>query len=628
MRNHSAIILMLLTGLAFVACKSQRITYSTDYKMELSEKPTRFASLDPEGKYIFAAEGESKSGLSAPKAMLIDLEKREEVWLKKMKDLGDIESNPDNIQWLWGENKALFYSKNFDFKLSCVDLMTGEEIWNFSDKKRGYATGSFHVAQNDLIILMTPYGLAGYDLKDGAQKWLREDLKADNDFTDFVTNSATSLNYRYLESKNRLLLSVNQNIHWLNPSNGVSEWTVTENIGSVANADVFEGEGVALFYGATDQSLGEALARSNQLVDAAASIAESGLIREDLIGLDLNTGDVMYRNKFITNGNHRVVVRDGYLIVLGVVLNVYDFDSGELKWQSIEEKRIASNNVFKALAGLTGIDLTVKDKGKPEDLIKDNQIYALYPMVLENAAKQNKYALRQYDLETGEIIWSTEIDRKDISGYFGAEGVLVLRGTTGGFVQNPYLAFFDAGTGEMLYEKEVKSATTGRYQVLAAGGRLYFNNRLKGDFYIWDLRTGEEFIHELIATEVVDMRMLNNDLMVAYDRPAKLALHNPADFSLLKQAEIPSYFSDFDYRGDRFFMKEMAGDPPGGLVTMDLEKFTVTGYLLNKQKGSATYYEGNKSGNLIYKDYYLFLADNGKKVIQIDKDELTRFTVD
>jgi len=481
--------------------------------------------------------------------------------------------------------------------------------------------------EDNLIMLSTPTGLAAYDLEDGKQIWLREDLQVKSDFADFVTGSAKSLNYHYFAEKNRLLLSANGNIHWINPSTGESVWTVTEKIGSVSNADIFENKDIAIFYGTTDQSLGEALANSSELVNLVQDVAESGLVKEDLIGLDLNSGEVIYRKNFITNGNHRVVVKDGKLVIIGLVLNVFDFESGELKWQSIEEKRFDANNVLKALSGLTGIDLTVKNKSKPEDLIKDNHIYALYPMVLENAMKQNKFALRQYNLETGEVIWSTEIDKMNIINYFGSEGILIIEGTTNGFVERPYILGFDAGSGKMLYDKKVNTMT-GNIDLLAAGGKLYFNRSYSADFFVWDLRTGEEVPYDLPAKRILDLRMLQDGLMVAYERPSTLALHDPKDFSVIKQTLIPRYFSDFAYLGDKFFMKGLEGDPPGGLITMDLEKFKVTGYLLNSQKGSASYRSGDDSGNLIYKDYYLFLSDTGDSVIQIDKDDVTRFIVD
>ena len=627
LRFNSLKTLIFLICILFAACKSQKITYSKDYTMEMDLKPTRLASLDPSGQYLFGAEAKSKSGMGTPEAMLIDLKNQKKVWGDKMNKLGDIESDPDNIQWFWDEKKVLFFSRNFDFKLSCVDMMTGNEIWSFSDKKNRYSQRALRFEEDNLIMLSTPKGLAAYDLEDGKQVWLREDLQVKSDFADFVTGSASSVNYHYFAEKNRLLLSVNENIHWINPANGESEWTVTERIGSVSNADIFDNKDIAIFYGATDESFGESILESSELVDFAKDIAESGLIKEDLIGLDLNSGEVIYRKKFITNGSHRVMVKDDYLIVLGLVLNVFDFNSGDLKWQSIEEKRFDSNNIFKALAGLTGIDLTVKDKANTEDLIKDNHIYALYPLALENATKQNKFALRQYDLESGEVIWSTEIEKMNIINYFGSEGVLVIEGTTNGFVERPYLLGFDAGSGELLYDIKVNTPT-GSIDILAAKGRLYFNRSYSADFFIWDLRTGEEVPYKLPANRPLDLRMLQGGLLVAYERPTTLALHDPKDFSVLKQTEIPGYFSDFNYVGDKFFMKDLEGDPPGGLITMDLEQFKVTGYLLNSQKGSASFQSGNDSGNLIYKDYYLFLSGAGDAVIQIDKDDLTRFVLD
>lgn len=617
-------ILFFLICIALAGCKSQKITYSKDYTMEIAEKPTRFASLDPSGNYLFAAEAEPKSGMGTPKAMLIDLKNQEEVWVQKMKDMGEIESNPDNVQWFWDEKKVLFFSRNFDFKLSCVDMMTGKEIWNFSDKKNRYSQRALRFVEDNLIMLSTPNGLAAYDLENGKQKWLRDDLQVKSDF---LTESASSLNYHYFKTKNRLLLSVDGNTHWINPSTGESVWTVTEKIGSVSNADIFENKDIAIFYGTTDQSLGEALANSNELAGFVKDVAESGLVKEDLIGLDLNSGEVIYRKNFITNGNHRVFVKDDNLIILGLVLNVFDINSGELKWQSIDEDRFDSNNFFKALSALTGIDLTVKNKTNAEDLVRDNHIYALYPLALENALKQNRFALRKYNLQSGEVIWSTEIDKMNIINYFGSDGVLVIEGTTNGFVDRPYIMAFDAGSGELLYEKKVNT-NTGNIDLLAAGGKLYFNRSYSADFFIWNLRTGEELPSKLIGNRVLDLRMLQDGLLVAYERPSKLALHDPKDFSVIKQTEVPRYFPDFAYVGDKFFMKDMTGDPPQGLISMDLEQFKVTGYLLNSQKGSASFRSGNDSGNLVYKDYYLFLSGSGDSVIQIDKDDLTRFIID
>ena len=619
---------IVLSVLLLIGCKSQQNTFTKVYEKELEEAPTRVASVSPDGRYVLGIEEKPKGFGGAPVAFMVDGESGEVMWNKQMQDLGEIERSPDYIKWIWDHQKILFFSRNFDFKMSCVDMMTGEELWSFQDKKNRYSQSAFTIPGENAIMLLAPDGLAAIDLTNGERRWTRKDLQVSGGITDALFETTSGLSWSYL-STGKILLSYDGQLHLIDPSTGQSEWTINESVGSVGGADLFVEEEFAVFYGPDDESLGKSIAAStNSAVGTVMDLAESGLTKDDIIVVDLKEGRVKWRNEFITNGNHTVIYDKGRLIFSGIVINVFSAETGDLIWKNIEDDRYENDQFFKALGSLTGINMTVGERARPADLIYDEKIYAVYPLALEDATKKNRISLRKYALKDGELLWETDLDKINIRYYYGAEGVLFIVGTTNTFVPRSVLLAFDATTGEMLYERTPKA--TGIINVVAHKGKVFLNTTNNGVNYnleVFNIRNGSDIPVSLPGSQPVDLEQTSRGFLIGYLRPGLLVLHDADDFSVKKKVQIPKYISDDSYRGNTFFMHELEGDPPEGIVALDLENFILKGYLLNSQQGSASFSEGNESGNLVYKDYHLFLTQDGEYIYEIDKELLKKYRV-
>ena len=625
-------ILCLLIALAMSACKVQQNTFTKVLEKEIPETPTRFATMKPDGSYIFGMEQQKKSGIGVPSAFVVEGEKGNAVWSEKPKKLGNISAVPERVNWIWPENKALFMTENFGkFKISCIDLTSSKELWSFEDNENEYSFNTFYIPSTGGVLMATSDGMKMIDLGNGQITWHREDINVSlKTIPDIMLGTEfAGVHWRYLPEKDKIIVTDSDELFFLEPASGESIWSIKKPIGSLANADLYPEENLAVFYGPTDDILGESIVRSAEIGgiavgDMAMDLVEGSLVKEDVYLIDLISGKIKWNNKFFTNGAHQPILLEEKLIMAGIALNVYNRNTGEVIWQNIDQNRFEEDKILQAMSFLTGLDLSVGQRQKPQDLIFDDAVYAFYPEVLDNPVKENKISLRKYDLETGEEIWKSETEKIDVDYYFGAEGVLFLVGQSSGFIPRPILIAYDALDGSKLYEKKLKSS---RYQdVVVENGTLYILT-FPWDLQAFELRSGTQKSLSLPGRDPFDIVRVQGGFLVYYDRPGLLAYHNGNDFSIKNQVELPTYFRNHEYRGNTFFLLDLEGDPPGGIVAIDLEHFAIKGYMTNKQEGSATTTVNGQTQNAVYKDYHLFLTEDGEHIYEIDKDVLKKYRV-
>ncbi|SMG35584.1 PQQ-like domain-containing protein [Marivirga sericea] len=632
-KNNLPANILIVSLLFFVGCKSQEVTFRKVYEKTMPESASATASMKADGSYLIGFEEEPK-GFGSALAFAIDGKTGAALWERKKNDLAEGEGSYKGAYWSWDHNTLLVFKGVSDLfsgskaSLSALDVPSGKVKFTLNAENFGgdWETIVSFLPTHNAFLLSTDNGFHAINIDNGEQIWNRPEFTGNV----WKTGSRTNISFRYYQERDEMYLSDLKNLYSLNPATGETIWKLsTESIGSLHNADIFPEERVALFYGTEDESLGnqiaEAAIRSNSTGNAILNASESGLVRDEIILIDLKSGKLMNQSEFYTNGDHFPIIHNDKIIMMGIVLNVYDKNTGELIWQNIDEDRFDSELGLKALSFLTGIDLTVGNRSKQEDLIFDNHVYAFYPEVLNNSMKQDQLTLRKYNLDTGEEIWKSETEKINVDRYFGAEGVLFIKGNTTGFISRPVLLAFDATSGEKLYELKLKST---RYsEIIPTNGRIYV--RLwPEDVQAFEINSGKEIPLNLPFKSPGDIRLYNNDLMVAYGM-RWLVAHDPATFAVKNKMELPDYFFNYDYRGDTFFIYKTEGfEGARGIIGIDLEKWAVKGYILNDQSGTFTTTSGGETKNQVYKDYHLFLTEDGESIFELDDDVIKKYAVD
>jgi outer membrane protein assembly factor BamB len=625
--------LLIISTLVLAGCKSQKVTFRQVYEKTMPGSASGSASMKADGSYLIGLE-EKPKGFGTASGFVIDGETGEALWERKKDDLAEGKGSYKGSSWSWNHNTLLVFKGINDLfsgskaSLSALDIPSGKVKFTLNAEDFGgdWETIVSFLPAHNAFLLSTENGFHAINIDNGEEIWNRPEFTGNV----WKTASGTNISFKYHQERDEMYLSDLKNLYSLNPATGETIWELsTEGIGSLHNADIFLEEGVALLYGTEDESLGsqiaEAAIRSNSTGNAILNASERGLVRDDIILIDLKSGKLMNESEFYTNGDHFPIIHDDKIIMMGIVLNVYDKNTGELIWQNIDEDRFDEEMALKALGFLAGIDLTVGNRGKQDDLIFDNHIYAFYPEVLDNSLKQNQISLRKYDLDTGEEIWKSETEKLNVDRYFGAEGVLFIKGNTTGFIPRPVLLAFDAANGEKLYELKLKST---RYsEIIPTNGRIYV--RLwPEDIQAFEIRSGKEIPLNLPFNSPGDIRLYNDALMVAYSSKWLVA-HDPATFEVKNKMELPDYFFNYDYRGDTFFIYKTEGfEGARGIIAIDLEKWAVKGYILNDQSGSFTTTSGGETKNQVYKDYHLFLTEDGKSIIELEKDVVKKYAVE
>lgn len=622
MRNLKHLLPVILIVI-ISSCKSTQNTFTTVYEKKLDAKPDYYLSFQEDGEAIFGIEGKkSDEGYEASKAFYVSGD-GENMWSKKITRLGQIQKDP-NFMVLWEEGVALFFSRTlFNFNLSCIDLASQKELWKIEDGNPGkYNYSAVYIPSVNGLLHYTPDGLKMYNVQTGETAWTREDLAEETKFSDFFVENSNS-GFFYSEVMDKIFISHENTLHAMNPNTGKYDWTIDKPIGMILNADIFEEDGVAFFYGVEDKSLAEAIVRSSDArVDQVMNVMESGLAEKELYFVDLENGNVLWEQNYKSNGIDEHLLVDDKVIVSNIITYVFDRNTGEVKWQSVEEDRLETEDLLKAIKAVNLIDLTVGDKDKPSDMVSENAVYNIYPTMFENPLKKNQVSLRKYDLETGDVMWKTE-DEKITPGYFyGVQDKIFLVGRSR---LSSKILVYDEKTGSKQYELSFNEHIR---DIVPTDQLLYVTYGYPIPMMkVFDKETGVEQEMSLVYGAPSSIRDVGNYIMAAYDKSNfketdKIAFHQKSTWDVVKEIDVPEYFDNFTYKGNNLFLTDF-NSRERGIIDIDLENLTVHDFLITRTSGSFTV---NGQDQLLG-TYNLFITSDGKYIYETDGKTLRKLEI-
>jgi len=625
-------LVFALASLAISGCVSVTSTFQKDYSQKINVKPNRLVAIDQRGEKIVAIEKNTGaiSVSNTNEVALIQSDNGSVLWSERVNRLGDIGPDPETIEVIWEENILLMFSRSFThFQLAAFDLNTQDQLWSRRESNPGrYSYSGFYHPHSNGYLIQTPEGLQSFSVRTGEVLWTRPDISINVNFGKMLLGMDYTENVElvYLENSDRFLITSGQKLILLNPENGKSDWQQNKDIGNVLQADIFEDEYVAVFYGPQSVQVSALLSsldggRHMRAGVMAARALERGLRDNPLFFLDLNSGRILWEKSFKTNGDSKVLLSGNTLLVTGLVTYAFDRETGSIKWQNVDQPRLDQEAMLSLLAEFTGFNFSASGKTTPEDLVLDNSIFVIFPEVFEDRGSRNEISLRRYDIETGDLIWKSEPRRITVRDFFFAEGIIFVV-ADGRFSRASNLHAFNPYDGRYLYNINTREPL---WDLVITEERIYhidMINRLN----VYSMRNGEKVDAEMLSGRVVDIIDLNDKLWVAYNlggRKSIIALHDRNSFRLINKVEVPFYSRDHIVIDDKFFMK-YDSEQFKGVLKLDPVNLELQGYASAMTRGNKT-----KDGrNIILDDYHLIIDNRGRYIYQIHKAELTRFSIE
>jgi outer membrane protein assembly factor BamB len=621
-RNGLYLLLFLLIG---SGCSTTKNTFDTVYEKKTGVKPNYFISYNDEGTAVFGIQGKKSNDEIIPYKAFYVSGDGNTLWNSKISRLGKIQKDP-NFKVIWDEGVALFFSRTlFKFNLSCVELSTQKELWSRVESNPGqYSYSAAYIPTEKGILHYTPNGLEMIDIKTGETRWTREDLLEKINFEDFVTGNNNS-GYFFSEKMNKILISKDNHLYALNPETGEYDWKIEQPIGTVFNADIFEEEAVAFFYGVEDKSLAESIVRSNDArIDQVMSVFESGLVDKELYFVDLEKGKVLWDTKYKSNGDDLHYLLNDKIIIANIITYAFDRNTGEVLWQSVSQEDLGKQDVLKVLKATNLIDLTVGDASKPSDVLKEGAVYNIYPKFFESPLKRKSITLRKYNVNTGEVIWETG-EEKLVPSYFYQEKDQVYL-VAGNIIYASNLLVYDEQTGEKRYGVKFSDVIrdivpTDNYLYVTYGSGVSMMRVL-------DRKTGEDVEMNLAYGPPSTIRDVGNYIMAAYDKNRfkdqdKIAFHKKTNWEVVRELDVPEYFNGFTYKGGNLFLTDF-DNRERGVIDIDLENMTVHDYLITRTSGS---YTVNGQDQLLG-DYHLFITPDGNYIYETNGKKVRKLAID
>ena len=625
MKKHRNGIYILLLLLIASGCSTTQNTFETVYEKDMGAKPNYYISFDDDGSAVFGIQGKKSNDKYIPDKAFYVSGDGNIVWNKKITRLGKIQTDP-NFKVIWDEGVVMFFSRTlFNFNLSCIDLDTQEELWNKVESNPGkYSYSAAYIPTESGIILYTPNGLEMVDVKTGNTRWTRDDLLEKINFSDFVTGNNNS-GYFYSEKMNMILISKDNQLYALNPSTGEYDWKIEQEIGTVFNADIFEDERLAFFYGVEDKSLSEAIIRgSDERVDQVMNVIEGGLAEKEIFVVDLEKGEVAWNNKYKSNGDDLHFLLNDKIIVANMITYAFDRKTGDVVWQSVDAEELENQDILKALKAMNLVDLTVGDASKPSDVIKEGAVYNIYPEVFDNPLHRNRITLRKYDVNSGEVIWETEEEKLVPSYFYQEKDQVYLVG--GNLIYASNLVVYDEQTRKKMYPVKFNDVIR---DIVPTDQHLYVTyGSGVAMMRVLNRTTGEDVDMNLAYGPPSQIRDVGNYIMAAYDRSNfkeqdKIAFHKRSTWEVVKELDVPEYFDGFTYKGDNLFLTDF-DNRERGIIDIDLENMTVHDYLITRTTGS---FEVNGQDQIMG-DYHLFITPDGEYIYETNGKKIRKLDIE
>ncbi len=614
-------------------CVSVKSTLDEEYTRKLDVEPDKLVSLSPDGAMLLLAEKNSGSlSLNYNNALsLVNTSGGNVVWTEQVGNMGDIGSDPVNIEVLWDEGLILMFSRSIgNYRIAAFDIQNRDQLWSKEGSNPGRVsyTGSY-LAQNSSYMIQNNDGLQAFDLRTGEILWKREDLDLDVDFGKAILGMEQTKDVEiiHLASLDRYLISQNNTVMLLNPYTGQNDWELNAKLGSVLLADIFDNENLAVFYGPQQaKRISSALSAmsamsGNEMVGNAARVSralESGVRDNPIYMVDLATGEMVWENKFKTNGHKRVLLYNDKLLLTGLVTYAFDLDSGSVVWQNVEEELLNDELFLSIIAEFTGFDFSAGGISTPDNLIIDNTMFVVFPEQLDPRGSKNEISLRRYDVDTGELIWKSEPEKVTVRDFFLEQGRLFMI-TDGRFSSASNLMAYDPYEGEKLYHINTRNPF---FKLVFSSEKIYQMDIYDG-LYSYDIRNGEQQDVETLRGRVRDIIDLGDQLWVVYATggySAIIALHDKNTFRLTDQVEVPFYNRDHVTVDDKFFINYQS-EGFKGILQLDLENMQMLGYTSAQARWKKT----RDDRNVTLDPYHYIMDNEGNYIYRIEKDELTRF---
>ncbi len=611
-------------------CVSVKSTFEEEYTRELDVNPDKLVSLSTDGTMLLLAERNSGSfSLTYNNSLtLLNTSTGDILWTERVGNMGDIGSDPVNIEVFWDENVILMFSRSMgSYTIAAFDLQNREQLWSEEGNNPDRVSYSgYYLAGNSSYMIRNDDGLQAFDIKTGETLWKREDLTLGTDFGKALLGmeDAGEEEIIYLGGLDRFLLSHNNTTMLLNPYTGKNDWKINTKLGSVLLADIFEDENLAVFYGPQKaKRISSALSAmsGNAMVGTAARVTralESGVRDNPIFMINLQTGDIQWENKFKTNGSKKVLLHNNKLLLMGLVTYAFDIRDGSVVWQNVDDE-ILKDELFKSvIAEFTGFDFSAAGISTPGDLIIDNTIFVVFPEQLDPAGRQNEISLRRYDIDTGEMIWQSEPEKVTVRDFFLEQGRLFII-TDGRFSSSSNLMAYDPYEGEKLYD----ISTRNPFYKLVFGSEKIYQMDIYDKLFSYDINNGELADIETLRGKVRDIIDLGDQLWVVYATggySAIIALHDKNTFRLTDQVEVPFYNRDHVTIDDRFFINYQS-EAFKGILRLDLENMQLLGHTSAQARWKKT----KDNRNVTLDPYHFFMDNAGNYIYKIEKGELTRY---
>ncbi len=613
-------------------CVSVKSTFEEEYTRKLDVNPDKLVSLSPDGSQLLVAERNSGSfSLNYNNALsLVNTSDGSVIWTNRVGSMGDIGSDPVNIEVLWDEGVILMFSRTIsNYKIAAFDIRSQAQLWFKEGNRPGQVSFTgYYLNNNSSYMFRDNDGLQAFNVKTGETQWRREDLTIDVDFglILFGLEEGKDVEIIHLEEMDRFLISHNNKVVLLNPYTGKSDWELSSDLGSVLLADIFESENKAVFYGPQQgKRISSALSAlgGNNVVGAGARVAralETGVRDNPIFMVNLATGNIEWENKFKTNGSKKVLLYDDKLLLTGLVTYAFDLANGSVVWQNVDEEILKDDMFLTIVAEFTGFDFSARRLAKPEDLIIDNTMFVVFPEQLDPAGRRNEISLRSYNIDTGELIWKSEPERTTVRDFFLEQGRIFII-ADGRFSNASNLLAYDPYQGEKLYHINTRNT----FNKLVFGEEKIYQMDIYDGLSSYNIRNGDLVKIETLRGRVRDIADLGDQLWVVYATGGYsgiIALHDKNTFRLIDQVEVPFYSRDHVAVDDRFFINYQSEEFKG-ILQLDLENMKVEGYT----SALARWKKTENDRNVTLDPYWFFMDNNGEFVYKIQKDQLTRFRV-
>jgi hypothetical protein len=635
----------LLGVFIITSCAEVKSTFQQEYTAKIPYPPSQSIAVSSDNASVYM------TGITNPNVSItrraelsrLDAATGKMTWSEGVNKLGDMVKEPKNtilipeldIALVFGEAESAGIAAKAHFKVSAIDMKSQTALWNRTERSSGYSFGGMFLPQNQSFMIQTPDGLEAFDLRTGKVLWSLQGLstKANIGTMSLRLMAAEDINFYYVKSLDRILLEVKDRVSLLNPFTGAIEWQAEDNIGSYLDADIFDEEGYAVFYGRSFSSNRNEVASSPANTDGSvlgmmagrAVVAMAKSVQSyPVMFIDLKTGRVNWRSSFYSNGQKQVTLTPEKLLISGLVSFAFDRASGEKTWQNVSDQRLSREGLLSLLGEFTGIDYSAeRHKTKPAPVV-GSSIFTVYPDVFDEGGKRRLVSIRSYDFMSGTLNWKTEPSEMEIRDMYLRSGMLFVI-HNGKHGRASRITAIDPYTGQQRYQIDLRDPF--RNELTFTDNHIYALS--VGALTIFDIRTGEKADLNRLSGFVADVQDQGDYLLVAYSgkNGTLLGFHDRNTFRVLNQIEVPFYSRDLRTVNNKQFMVRESKDFKG-IIHLDLNpaKPQVFGYAsVGANKNNPQIY-GTTTSSLTA-PYQFVLSNDGNTLYSIQKKNIVRYSI-